>query len=100
MKNFKQTVETQKAINEAVEGIFTYFREESSYVEVMESMTDAQMEFMEMMELNRHITACPSLGIDTVPTADINSFIYQASRIIKLLRPFANLMGQIYGNEE
>lgn len=100
MSNVKKTIDTQKAINEAVEAIFMYFKEECSYAENLECMADAQLELFGLMETNRHIADFPSLGMESVPTKDITTFIFQCNQIMKLLRPFAKLMGQVYGNEE
>ena len=100
MSTLKKTIETQRAINEAVEAIFKHFDRETSYAESLETMADAQIEIMEMMEMNRTIAACPSLGLETVPTNDINAFLYQANQVYRLLRPIAKLIGQVYGNKE
>lgn len=59
MSNFKKTIETQKAINEAVEAIFKHFKREISYAETLETMADAQVEMMELMEINRCIAESP-----------------------------------------
>lgn len=100
MSNFKKTIETQKTINEAVEAIFKHFKEEISYAQTLETMADAQVEMMELMEINRYIAACPSLEIESVPVISITNFIHEANVAYKLLRPFAKLMGQVYGNED
>lgn len=100
MSNVKKTIDTQKAINEAVEGIFNYFKRESSYAESLETMAEAQMELMHLMEMNRIASEHPSLELDTMPTTHISSFVYDYSCLLKLLRPFAKLMGQVYGNED
>jgi hypothetical protein len=55
---------------------------------------------MQLMEINRYIAACPSLEITSVPVTSITNFIHEANEAYKLLRPFAKLMGQVYGNEE
>ena len=98
MSKLQQTIETQKVINEAVEAIFKHFRREISYAESLEKMMDAQVEIMEMMELNRIVAANSEYGLDTVPTGEVNAFIYEVNEVYKLLRPFAKLMGQIHGN--
>ncbi len=100
MSNFRKTIETQKAINEAVEEIFRHFRDVISYAETLETMADAQVEFMELMEINRTIAANSELGMESVPTEDIVNFIHEANQAYRLLRPFAKLMGQVYGNED
>ena len=97
MSNYKKTIETQKAINDAVEAIFAHFKNVVSYAETLETMTEAQVE---LMEINRHVAACPSLGMESVPTSEIATFVYEANEAYKLLRPFAKLIGQVYGNEE
>jgi hypothetical protein len=63
-------------------------------------MADAQVEMMQLMEINRYIAACPSLEIMSVPATSITNFIHEANEAYKLLRPFAKLMGQVYGNED
>ena len=75
MSNFKKTIETQKAINEAVEAIFKHFKEEICYSETLETMADAQVEMMELMEINRYVAACPSLGMHSVTVTSITNFI-------------------------
>lgn len=98
--NIKKSIETQKEINEAVEAIFEYFKVECSYAQNLETMADAQLQLFGLMEINRHIAECPSLNMDSIPTDDITTFIFQCNQQMKLLRPFAKLMGQVYGNEE
>ena len=100
MSNFRKTIETQKAINQAVEEIFKHFRDVISYAETLETMADAQVELMELMEINRIIAANSEHGLETVPTDDIVNFIHEANQAYRLLRPFAKLMGQVYGNED
>lgn len=100
MSNVKKTIDTQKAINEAVEGIFEYFKKEISYAELLETMAEAQMEMMHLMETNRIVCEHPSLDLESFPVGNINSFVYEHSCLLKLLRPFAKLMGQVYGNED
>ena len=49
------------------------------------------------MEINRIATANNKVG---VVTDAINNFVAEVNEIHKLLRPFANLMGQVYGTED
>lgn len=100
MSNVKKAIDTQKAINEAVEAIFEYFKTDISYAEILETMAEAQMEIMHLVELNRIVSEHQSLDLETTPITNINSFLYECSCQLKLLRPFAKLMGQVYGNEE
>lgn len=41
MSKIKQTLENQQKINEAVKDIFDYFKDETSYAELLELMSDA-----------------------------------------------------------
>ena len=95
MSNFKKTIETQKAINEAVEAIFQHFKREISYAETLETMADAQVEMMQLMEINRYIAACPSLEIMSVPVTSITNFIHEANEAYKLqaVAPFRQTNG-------
>jgi hypothetical protein len=99
MSKHVRTPEELKAINEAVEKIFDYFSNVVSYAQALETMTEAQLQMMELMEINRRVAADSEHGIDTVPTDDINTFVYEVNEMLRLLRPFAKLMGQVYGNE-
>ena len=100
MCNLRKSIDTQKVINESVEEIFRYFKEECSYAEFLETMAFAQIEFMQLMEINRSLAEDSSLGLDTVPIHSMTNFIYQVNKACNLLRPFAKLMGQVYGNEQ
>lgn len=100
MSNYKKTIETQKAINDAVENIMKHFKEVVSYADMMETMADAQTELLQLMEINRYIGECDSLGLDSVPATSLPDFIFHASQAFKLLKPFAQLIGQIYGEED
>lgn len=100
MSNFKKTIETQKVINDAVEAIFKHFKEEICYADTLETMANAQVEMMELMEINRVVAESSSLGMLSVPVTNITNFIHEANEAYKLLKPFAKLMGQIDGNED
>ena len=100
MTNLKKSIETQKVINEAVDAIFLHFKDEISYAETLETMADAQVEMMELMEMNRMAAEFKSIGLTSVPVTNITNFIHEANQAYRLLRPFAKLMGQVYGNEE
>lgn len=100
MGNLKKSFETQKAINDAVQAIFEHFKVEVSYAESLETMADATADLMEILEINRYIAECPSLSIDSVPTNQIIAFFHEANAAYKLLRPFAKMLGQVYGSDE
>ncbi len=94
MSTLKKTLETQKEINKAVEDIFNHFRNEVSYAEMLETVADAQIEFMLLLD------ACHEMQVDGISIKNINNFIFEANSAMKLLRPFAKLIGQVYGTEE
>lgn len=100
MCNLRKSIETQKAINESVESIFQFFEDVCSYAGMFETMSNAQFELIQLMELNRWIAENNSLGIESVPTKSMEDFIFLVNETYKLLKPFANLMGQVYGNEQ
>jgi hypothetical protein len=54
---------------------------------------------MELMEINRRVAACSDFHMESVPTDDINTFVYEVNEAYRLLKPFAKLIGQVYGNE-
>ena len=100
MSNYKKTIETQKVINDAVEAIFAHFKNVVSYAETLETMTEAQVELMELMEMNRLAAEFKDMGVMSVPLQNLTDFIHEVNAAYRLLRPFAKLMGQVYGNEE
>ena len=95
--NLKQTIANQKKINEAVEKIFDYFRKEESYAETLQTLADAQSQIIMMM---KYVQSAVIKGEDGVNLDIISEFLYDANEKIKLLKPFAEMMGQIYGTEE
>lgn len=100
MGNLKKSFETQKAINDAVQKIFEHFKDDVSYAETLETMADATADLMEILETNRYIAENPALSINSVPTNQIIAFFHEANTAYKLLRPFAKMLGQVYGSEE
>jgi hypothetical protein len=98
MSNFKKIQEQQAKIADAVKAINEFFHDDMSYAELMEDAAIAQQEIISVMN-----AASRPISGDTndIPDMDrIPLFIYNAMRAFKLLRPFAQLQGQIYGNEE
>ena len=98
MSNFKKIQEQQAKIADAVKAINEFFHDEMKYAELMEDAANAQQEIIAAM----NVVSRPMSG-DTsdIPDMDhISIFIYDAMRAFQLLRPFAQLQGQIYGNEE
>ena len=100
MSKIKQTLENQQKINEAVKDIFDYFKDETSYAELLELMSDAQVQIMRLMEMNRYVSVYQSGNMESVPTDDITAFLGEVNRTYQLLRPFARLLGQINGDSD
>lgn len=97
MKNFKKQLANQQKVNEAVNAIFNHFDDYGSYCEHYRTMANAQAEIMQMMELSLLQAANGGCG---VAMDDIASFICDVQHVYKLLQPFADMMGQVYGNED
>ena len=95
MSKFKDAIEKQKNVNDAVEAIFHYLDSEVKYTDMLEEMAEAQVSIMQLMELNRYIAACSNTGIESVVTDSVTNFIVAAHEAYKLLKPFAKIMGQI-----
>lgn len=95
--NLKRTLDNQKKINEAVEKIFDHFRTEESYAETLQTLADAQSQIIMMM---KYVQSAVIHGEDGVNLDIISDFLFDANEKIKLLKPFANMMGQVYGTEE
>lgn len=99
MSKQQRSAKAQKAINEAVEKIFDFFDNVMSYAQALETMSEAHVQLMELMETNRRMASNSEHGIESVPTDEICTFVYEVNEVYHLLRPFAKLMGQVYGNE-
>ncbi len=89
----------EKTINEAVDAIFNHFDDVISFADTLQTMNEAQLQLMELMEINRRVAACSDYHMESVPTDDINAFVFEVNDAYRLLKPFAKLMGQVYGNE-
>lgn len=49
--------------------------------------------------MNRYVSVYQSGNMESVPTDDITAFLGEVNRTYQLLRPFARMLGQIYGEE-
>jgi hypothetical protein len=98
MSNFKKIQDQQAKIAEAVKAINEFFHDDMTYAEIMEDAAIAQQEIIAAMnEASRPMSG----NTADIPMMDhISIFIFDAMRAFRLLRPFAQLQGQIYGNEE
>lgn len=97
MKNFKKQLENQQKINEAVNAIINHFKDEASYCDHYRTMSEAQTIIMELTELN---LAQAAGGRAHVPIKELYEFVFEVNEIYKLLKPFAEMIGQVYGNED
>ena len=95
--NLKRTLDNQKKINEAVEQIFKHFNTEESYAETLQTLADAQSQIILMM---KYVQSAIIQGENGVNLDIISDFLYDVNVKIKLLKPFAEMIGQVYGNEE
>lgn len=95
--NLKKTLDNQKKINEAVEKIIKHFSSEESYAETLQTLADAQSQIIMMM---KYVQSAIIQGEDGVNLDIISDFLYDVNVKIKLLKPFADMIGQVYGNED
>ena len=90
MNNMKKMLADQQKINEAVEAVFHFFSD-CPYSTHMEMMAEAQTQIIGLMELAKQQAAIRPLR-EEVQTSDITLFLMDASSILKVLRPFADMM--------
>ena len=94
MNDMKKALENQQKINEAVTKIMTYFGEECCYCRHIEQMLDAQTQIIGLMELAKDkVISDPSQEFEC-STDQITWFLYDVRQYLKMLEPFANLLGQ------
>ena len=92
--NMKKMLADQQKINEAVKYIMTYFGEENCYCNHIEQMLDAQTQIIGLMELAKEkVLTDPSQEFEC-STDKITWFLYDVRQYLKMLEPFANLLGQ------
>ena len=89
--NMKKMLADQQKINEAVKAIFNYFRD-CPYASYVEQLADAQTQIIALMELAKQQAAIRG-ACEEVQTDGITTFLMDASYQLKLLRPFAELLG-------
>ena len=89
MKNLKKKLENQQKVNEAVENIYEYFRENKTVLDLFRTMAQAQTCIMQLMEINRYHE---TLNMPSVPTDEITEFIFDVSEIYKHIEPFYEVL--------
>ncbi len=99
MTNFKKQLDDQQKINKAVEEILKHFKEFDDYNNHYVSMAKAQTAIMALMNFYQTRIATND-KCDDVFCEDIVNFMWEVSEMLVLLKPFAEILGQIYGNED
>lgn len=100
MKNFKKQLENQQKINEAAKDIIEHFTHFANYSSHYESMANATVQIMQLIELNQRVMAVESEIGKGEMTDDIPDFLWEVTMIYKLLKPFAEMVGQVYGERD
>ena len=89
--NLKKTLADQHKINEAVKYIFNVFSD-TPYATYVEEMAEAQTQIIGLMELAKQQAAIHE-PLDMVDTDGISQFLMDVRTFFKLLRPFADMVG-------
>lgn len=99
MNNFKKTLNYQQTVDEAVQAIFKHFEDEAPFSEHYEIMSKAQTDIMVMATHYRRLLEQHKDELDDTYNEDITEFMWIVSKVFKLLRPFADMLGQVYGTD-
>lgn len=97
-KSLKKLQEQQEKVSSAVKNINSYFQDVACYSTVIETAAIAQQQIIMLMNIATH----PASG-DTSDIPDMDSvsdFIWQTMEIYKLIKPFAEMQGQINGYDD
>ena len=97
MCNLRKTLDNQQRTNDAVQAIYKYLTEQTTYAEMVELQAKAQVQIMALMRLN---TIQVANNGDQLMDDDIATFLWEVGNIYGLIKNFAKLKGQVYGNEE
>ena len=90
----KKTLANQQQINDAVKYIMDYFGGECPYTAHIEQMLDAQTQIISLMELAKHqMLIQPDTELE-YETDQIAMFLRDVRQYLKMLEPFATLLGQ------
>jgi hypothetical protein len=99
MKDMKKMLKDQQKINEAVKRIVEYFSTEVPYTDHLEMMIEAQSQILDLMEMAKNQAAI-SNPHEEVDTESIMQFLRDVRCCHQLLKPFAQLAGQVGFAEE
>jgi len=101
MSTLKRELDYQQKINDAVRRITEYFGGEVPYTVHVEQMLDAQTQIIGLMELAKTRMITNPDDELLFKTDEIALFLRDVRRYLKMLRPFAELLGQAdFGNEK
>ena len=89
----KKMLADQQKINEAVKKILQYFGTEVPYTDHLEQMLDAQAQIIALMEMAKQQAAIHDPH-DEVETDEITQFLCDVRCYLRLLKPFAEMVGQ------
>ena len=93
MNNMKKMMADQQKINEAVKKILQYFGTEVPYTSLLELMLDAQAQIIALMEMAKNQAAI-SNPHEEIETDEITQFLCDVRCYLRLLKPFAEMVGQ------
>lgn len=101
MDKLNESLDYQQKVSEATEAIFDHLRTNVNYIGHLDTMMKAQYAIMEMTAKYHEMRErLDEEEPDWVFHEDIHKFIWEVSRIYMLIRPFAELLGQIGCNQE
>ena len=92
MSNFKNTLDTQQKMNDAIAAIVKYF-DQCSYSLCVESFANVQIQIMKMVKFLQHydIGRRPSeQAFSEVDLDDVILFMMEVHEYLLLLKPFSN----------
>lgn len=99
MNNFKKTLDNQQKINEATNAIFHHLKNVANFSSHYVCMSKAQTNIMVMATQYRNLLAQHKGELDYTYDEDITEFMWLTSQVFDLIKPFASMIGQVYGEE-
>ena len=91
VNNMKKMLADQQKINEAVKAVFNLFSD-CPYATYVEAMAEAQTQIIGLMEMAKQQAAIHDAN-EEIQTSDITQFLMDVSSLYKVLRPFAEMVG-------
>lgn len=96
MDKLNESLDYQQKVSKAAEAIFDHLGTNVDYIGHLDSMLKAQYAIMEMTAAYHEMRErLDEVEPDWVFHEDIHKFIFEVSQIYMLIRPFAELLGQI-----